>query len=127
VVQAPAAIERNAIAIAVSCPAPTFCMASVGNGPGRQVAQYNGTSWIRPSLVDRTTGEPSSVSCPAAGICMAVDDTGNAVRYTAGRWHGPSAVVQIGQSQLESVSCTSATFCVAVDADGRAFQYDGAR
>jgi len=55
----------------------------------------------------------TSVSCPAAGFCVATDGSGGAVSYRNGAW---SAVRPIdGTSALAAVSCPVVTSCTAAD------------
>jgi hypothetical protein len=114
----------------VSCASEWFCMA-VGSGmplpPGGDVeeeregeaATYDGSSWSAPVKIDSSAGL-SSVSCPSASFCAAVDFRGNALTYNGSSWSAP---VHIAGSSLRSVSCPSASFCAAVDDSGEAFTY----
>ena len=63
-----------------------------------------------------------AVSCPATNLCVAVDDSGDALVSTsptggAAAWK-PSAVDPSGGG-LSGVSCPSVNLCVAVDWTGR--------
>jgi hypothetical protein len=65
-----------------------------------------------------------AISCPALGLCVAVDGAGRALvsikPSVAGSasWSAPFAID--GAMGLTSVSCASMTLCVAVDGAGRA-------
>jgi hypothetical protein len=77
-------------------------------------------SWSAPLLADSSSGaHTTAVSCPAVGLCVAVDEGGNAV-YTTAPTTGPwSAPVPIDTShELASVSCPTTTLCFAVDDHG---------
>ena len=65
----------------------------------------------------------SSVSCPTASFCVAVDGYGNAFTYNGSTWSSPKSI-DAGNT-LESVSCPTASFCAAVDYSGNAFTYNG--
>jgi hypothetical protein len=65
----------------------------------------------------------SSVSCPSASFCMAVDGSGNALSYNGSAWSTPVSIN--GTNSLNSVSCPSASFCMAVDGSGNALSYNG--
>ena len=63
----------------------------------------------------------SSLACAPAGLCVAVDESGQALATTnpaagAGGWTGP---VTIDSAGITGVSCPSASLCVAVDQAGK--------
>lgn len=78
--------------INVSCAGPSFCVAIDGGGGqngypssyrDRAAFLWDGQSWSAPMLIDQTgglAGGLTSVSCPSATFCMAVDTGGNAVQ-----------------------------------------------
>ena len=122
---------------ALSCATPTFCAAI--NVSGRP-SMYNGRSWTTlarletnvAQLVAQHDGLPavSSVSCPTARFCVAVDPLGSAFVYDGSSWSGAapidSASAEIGsRGGLTSVSCPTARFCVAVDDRGSAVVFNG--
>lgn len=77
-------------------------------------------------MVDPGSGGLSSVSCPSASFCVAVDDMGNALTYNGHSWSAPGNIDTAGiNPNLVSVSCTSRSFCMAVDDQGDAITYDG--
>jgi hypothetical protein len=85
--------------------------------------------WSAPSAVD--TNDLSSVSCPTARFCAAVDDDsdtnnlhGSVLTYNGTSWSA-SKDIDNAYWLLDSVSCASATFCVAVDFAGNAVIYNG--
>ena len=59
----------------------------------------------------------TSVSCPDATFCVALDARGDAVRWNGARWLAPARVDAAG---FTGVSCASAAFCAAVAGDGDA-------
>jgi hypothetical protein len=112
----------------VSCPSATFCTAVSDTG---YALTYNGTSWsggtnIAPNPPGTCSTSCShegltSVSCPSATFCVAVDYDGDALTYNGTSWSAPT---HIGGDE-DGVSCPSATFCVAVDQNGDALTYNG--
>jgi hypothetical protein len=66
---------------------------------------------------------PVSVSCPAEGACVSVDDLGNAVHLTGTTWSAPTRLETGGG--MSAVSCATPTVCVAVDIAGGYVRYDG--
>jgi hypothetical protein len=73
----------------------------------------------------------TSLSCPTANFCVAVNWNGAAVIYNGQGWEARTLKPDQTTSEgtfgvpLTSVSCASASFCVAVDNAGDAFTYDG--
>lgn len=64
------------------------------------------------------------VACPAASLCLAVDDSGNAIvshdpAGGAATWHATAALP--GGPALEALACPSTTLCVGVDPSGKIF------
>jgi hypothetical protein len=65
----------------------------------------------------------TSVSCPTAAFCAAVDDLGEALTFDGSRWSPPAEIDSSpagGSGGLTSISCPTAKFCQAVDAAGSA-------
>lgn len=75
--------------------------------------------------------EPTSVSCPAAGQCVAVDNFGYAYTYAAGKWSDGlllGAYPDQDADDLTAVSCPRVGVCVAVSSDsGDIYALRGAR
>ena len=99
---------------AVSCAAPTFCVAVDGAG---RVTTYDGR-WSKPEAL--TDGTLSAVSCPSRSFCAAVgsidaSDTSEPVVAVDrhGTWSTATGPVAGAQEVLTGVSCVSGTFCVA--------------
>ncbi len=71
----------------------------------------------------------TSVSCPTATFCVAVNKSGKASlfrgQYVSGNpvWGSPTTID--GTRQINSVSCGTASFCVAVDANGGQVTWNG--
>ena len=122
---------------ALSCPLPTFCAAVTVSG---RPSVYDGRSWTtRPTLEDNVAElvaqhdalpVVTSVSCPTAEFCVAVDPIGDAVVYDGSSWSDPvtidSASAATGsRNGLSSVSCSSPQFCMAVDGHGSAVAFNG--
>src|ERR1700722_14774554 len=85
-------------------------------------AAFASGPWSAPTLVD-SGAVLTSVSCPTAKFCVAVDGTGNAVIHKRNNtWEAPTAV-DLGDGGLPSVSCASTLFCMAVDGVGKEIRY----
>jgi hypothetical protein len=109
---------------------------------------YNGSSWSSPDQIDpgladldEIDGWLSSVSCPTASFCTAVDSVGYGFTYDGKSWSSPdevdSGVIEANDmntlaygtavpGQLQAVSCASGNFCAAVDTYGDVMTYNGA-
>lgn len=83
-------------------------------GDAAGAAKSAGDGWSQPVTIDRGN-ELTSVSCPSARFCMAVDGAGNAFVFDGTSWSGPQPVTP--GNGLLGVSCTSATFCLATGGD----------
>jgi hypothetical protein len=69
--------------------------------------------------------DPTSVSCPSAGFCMAVLQSGYAAVYDGTTWSRP-ARISSSASEPDAVSCPTVSFCMAVDArDSSALLFNG--
>ncbi len=69
--------------------------------------------------------DPTSVSCPSAGFCMAVLESGYAATYDGTAWSRPTRLSSSG-GEPDSVSCPTVSFCMAVDArDSSTFLFNG--
>jgi hypothetical protein len=111
----------------VSCPSATFCAAVSDTG---YALTYSGTSWSGgTNIAPNPPGTCSiscehegltSVSCPSATFCAAVDYDGDALTYNGTSWSAPT---HIGGDE-DGVSCPSATFCAAVGPE-YALTYNG--
>jgi hypothetical protein len=89
-----------------------------------------GSGWVADS--GNAGGYTTSLSCPTAMFCAAVDWNGQAVTYNGHVWEPPKALKPDKTTSqgtfgvpLTGVSCASASFCVAVDHTGDAFTYNG--
>jgi RHS repeat-associated protein len=65
----------------------------------------------------------SSVSCPTASFCAAVDTSGYATTFNGTSWTTPSHIDS--SHALQAVSCVSSSWCKAVDNAGNALSYNG--
>ncbi len=79
--------------------------------------------WRPPTLLSKSTGNLTHVSCSSSTFCVAVDDTGNATTYDGTTWSAPIAIDT--RLRLSDVSCPSTSFCTAVDDHGFAMTFDG--
>ena len=80
--------------------------------------------WSPGTSIDAGAGGLTSVSCPSASFCVAVDGSGNVLTYNGSSWSVPKSI-DAGGGGLTSVSCPSASFCAAVDNDGNVLTYNG--
>jgi hypothetical protein len=71
------------------------------------VFTFNGTAWSAATAID-PGHELSTVSCPSASFCAAVDYGPNVVTFNGTSWSTPSAIDPGGY--LQAVSCASASF-----------------
>jgi hypothetical protein len=84
-------------------------------------------AWGPVQTPDPYRGGISAVDCLSATWCMAVDDSGQAIRYAAGRWYPPVRVEPSYPLRgFRSVSCARRTVCFAVDQEGRVARWNGA-
>ncbi|MGA2530491.1 MAG: Ig-like domain-containing protein [Acidimicrobiales bacterium] len=77
--------------------------------------------WSQATPIDPLRGDLTSIACPTATFCAAVDGSGNVLTYDGSSWSSPVSV----DSGLTGVSCPTATFCVAVGYLGDVFTYNG--
>jgi hypothetical protein len=112
----------------ISCASAHFCAIGDSNG---DASFYNGKSWSKLAAVADSSGI-AALSCPAVGVCFAVDAQSDEVfHYVNGRW-SISAQLNMSTPQggsepnsLSAISCGDRAFCVALDDFGEAFTYDG--
>ena len=76
------------------------------------------SNWAAPVSIDGANSL-TSIACPSASLCVAVDDGGNVVSSTdpvggAAHWSASS----VDGSPLLAVACPTTTACVATDGDG---------
>jgi hypothetical protein len=106
--------------VGVSCAGPTACTALVGD----TVLAWNGASWsASPAPWAPGTAGDSAVSCPAAGMCVAVRGGDVSEETGGGDWSSPRPIDADGR--LDAVSCPTTTFCIAADADGNVLTWLG--
>ncbi len=104
-------------------PKPTYCTSESIPGQNAALAPLvSGFAWSAPAFVDSAAGI-TSVSCPTASFCMAVDADGNALSFDGSSWSAPVSVDPGGN--LNAVSCPTASFCMALDQGGDALEYNG--
>jgi hypothetical protein len=96
-------LSLDAVNGGVSCPTESFCM-SIGD----YATTYDGSAWNAAVPVG---GGLSSVSCPSASLCTAVDYHGRAITYNGSSWSTPTEIDSEGG--LASVSCPITSFCMA--------------
>jgi hypothetical protein len=107
---------------AVSCAAPTSCMA-VGTANGLLAESLSGSTWTIVSIPDPGGGQLSGISCKTASSCEAVGNfsNGGTMETLAEVWNGGTWSIQstpnpagATASQLSDVSCKTASSCEAV-------------
>ncbi len=115
--------------VSISCPDTSLCVALDSAGgvvstgdPTVATPIWTGRVEIDGLAEARTGDLTSSLSCPAASLCVAVDAGGNAMVSTdpaasSPTWSAPEPI-DPGQS-LSGVSCASAGLCVAVGDGGQ--------
>jgi len=93
-----------------------------------------GSGWKTPVLVAHAaanTAPPdfTSVSCPTASFCVAVDSKGSASILQGSTWSTPQSIDSTATSDFNddmgTVSCASASFCVAGDDLDEVYTYNG--
>jgi hypothetical protein len=108
----------------MSCASSSLCVGVRSS----QVTVYNGASWSQPRTID-LDGNVTSVSCPDASFCVAVDGSGNVLTRNGPSWSKPTSIdtknVGAGGEPAVYVSCPAADFCAAVDSAGNAMTYNG--
>jgi hypothetical protein len=102
---------------ALACSTTTWCMV-VNNTGTFQV--MSGSSWSAPvrafgasSNPDRPGSVVTSLTCPAAGRCLAIRSN-MIVEFTGGTWRSAGAP----SSGWRAVDCPTTTYCVAIRGDG---------
>jgi len=130
-----AATAPNPTLADVSCVNPTDCMAvgstdAIDNDAAPLAEHWDGTGWANVSPAFRTSPSANdqlmSVSCPAAGMCMAVGsvDSGPGTPQSPLAYvYGPPGWTLVGtglvtsgslQQYFASVSCPTVSLCLAV-------------
>jgi hypothetical protein len=110
--------------VALSCASSTFCM-MIGESYGYYI--WDGSSWHSEGTIPSTavTG-PGSLSCPAEGECVAVEQgdgrSASVLVFADGTWSSVSMDPD-GQSMI-GLSCASFDYCQILGNDGDAFTFD---
>jgi hypothetical protein len=97
---------------AVSCDAPTDCMAVGYDGGAGLAEHWNGSAW---SIVSNQLGAGMAVSCVSPTFCMAVGPS------ALENWNGSSWSTyntSAASGDFDGVSCTSTSNCMAVGGSG---------
>ena len=82
--------------------------------------------WSTGTLAETPQADPTSVSCPTASFCAAIDRFGNEMTYNGVSWNAPSLVdPDAGGIGSPMISCVSAAFCAVVDTFGNALIFNG--
>jgi serine/threonine protein kinase len=119
VLESPGASEpTKVVPYALSCEGPAFCSAL--NGSPAPLTYAHGI-WTQARSVD-PSGSFTSVSCPSASFCAAVDRLGRAYLFNGTVWSTPIQVDRGRRADLLSISCADA-FCAAIDGAGRVVTY----
>jgi hypothetical protein len=96
---------------AVSCPSATLCRAT--DRQGRTFDLVNDT-WSAGRQLVPATGLLRHVSCASRHWCMAIDGTGNALRWHDGHWSKPQPMDKNRQPPATAISCTPDRVCTVV-------------
>jgi len=102
--------------MSISCPDDDFC-AAVG---GRRAVVRTAAGWGALRILD--VPRMFAVSCASRRFCLALGETGLALRYVDGRWADRR---MSAPAHARALSCSSRTFCLALTEQGGAFRYDG--
>jgi uncharacterized Fe-S cluster protein YjdI len=103
--------------MAVSCASATLCGLADSEGG---LTTYNGSAWT--ALAD-TTGNWSTISCPATSFCAAGDfNNGDVALFDGASWSAPTVLDSTG---IEALSCASATFCIATSENADVYEFNG--
>jgi hypothetical protein len=103
----------------ISCPTTSFCAAT---SAGDTAYIYSAGTWSASQLVGADGGAANltSVSCPAAGSCLATGDW-DSYTYSGGTW-ARGQLIQQGD-YFTAISCPTTSFCKAADNGGRIYTY----
>lgn len=96
------------------------CLAVLVGLPAAAVAGPLG--WSGPTSVDPVFS-PSSVACPSASFCMAVDREGRSAAFDGMTWNQSPKIG--GSGGLRAISCPSTSFCAAVSGAHDVVMYSG--
>lgn len=86
-------------------------------------------SWSSPKSIAPLRGSPTSISCPRTSWCVAVDASGQAVRFDGTSWGTPTRILPQVDGEIHAftdVSCSSPLFCLATTTDARLAVYRSA-
>src|ERR1022692_88880 len=110
------------------CGAPAAQAAVSGHGWKLATLVASNKEGSGPGIATHTA-DFSSVSCPTAGFCAAVDDTGDAFTWNRKVWtKGVDIDSTAGSNmndRLASVSCASPSFCIAGDDLSGVYTFNG--
>lgn len=110
------------------CGAPAAQAAVAGHGWKLAALVASNSEGSGPGIATHTANF-SSVSCPTAEFCAAVDQTGDAFTWNGKSWSKGVDIDSTAASnindQLASVSCASSSFCVAGDDLSGVYTYNG--
>jgi hypothetical protein len=82
-------------------------------------------SWSAPVSIDQQ-GLITSVACPSASRCVAVDENGDEVTFDPASPGSPTPVAIDTGNSFDSVACPSLSQCTAVDYQGNELTFDPA-
>ena len=110
------------------CGAPAAQAAVAGHGWKLATLVASNKEGSGPSIATHTANF-SSVSCPTATFCAAVDETGDAFTWNGKSWSKGVAIDATAATNmndlLASVSCVSSSFCVAGDDLSDVYTFNG--
>jgi hypothetical protein len=125
----PLQLEPGGFLESVSCPSPTFCVATSDGG---YAYTYSNGNWSSGQQLDPNSGT-LAVSCGSPTFCVAVSEkNGDAYTYSKGTWSKGVLVGMnvdpnnlVSPSGLVGISCASPSFCLALDFSGDSYTYSG--
>lgn len=85
--------------------------------------------WSAPTKIDEKYPQVTSVSCPSASMCVALDIFGRVMTYDGTGWSQPRHID--ARPSEHAIACASSSFCAVVGnflgggEDGEAVTYDG--
>ncbi|HEY1653329.1 MAG TPA: hypothetical protein VGG09_15700 [Acidimicrobiales bacterium] len=110
------------------CGAPAAQAAVSGHGWKLAALVASNKEGSGPGIATHTANF-SSVSCPTAEFCAAVDDTGNAFTFNGKTWSKGVVVDSTAGTNMNdefaSVSCASSSFCIAGDDLSDVYTFNG--
>jgi hypothetical protein len=103
---------------AVSCGAPSMCVAVDGEGGALISTDPAGGGETWHISIAEPEGPLTSIACPASTLCVIGDQLGNLITSTDPASEAPTWTVGRVGAWITDIACAGASLCVAVDAGG---------